>query len=50
MYCSNNGLCNAACTVCVTIFSTGSKLRLVLNFMELYALTLAACSYAVMTQ
>ena len=36
------------CTVRVTIFSTGSKLQLVSNFTELYALALtrAAHSYA----
>ena len=31
-----------ACAVCVTIFSSGGKFRLVSNFMELHALTLAA--------
>ena len=34
-----------ACRVCVAIFSTGGKFRLVSNFMELHALTLAARSY-----
>ena len=36
----------AACLVCVTIFSTGGKFRLVSNFTELHALTLATCFYA----
>ena len=36
----------AACTVRVTIFSTGSKFRPVSNFTELNNLTLAARSYA----
>ena len=35
----------AACAVRVTIFSTGGKCRLLSNFMELHALTLAARSY-----
>ena len=35
---------------CVTIFSTGGKFRPVLTFMELHALTLAARSYALLTQ
>ena len=45
---------HAACAVCVTIFSTGGKLRLVSNFMELHALTQAvhsdALSVVVMAQ
>ena len=36
------------CTVCVTIFSTGSKFQLVSNFTELHALSLAAQSYALL--
>ena len=35
----------ATCTVRVTIFSTGSKFRLVSNSTELHALTLAAHSH-----
>ena len=35
---------NAACAGCVTIFSTGGKFHPVLNFTQLYALTLAAHS------
>ena len=46
---NNNGLClPAACTVHVTIFSTGGKFRLVSNFTELHTLTLAARSYALL--
>ena len=41
---SNN--VNAARPVRVTIFSTGGKFLQVSNFMEVHALTLAACSYA----
>ena len=37
-----------SCTVRVTISSTGGKFRLVSNFTELYALTLAARSYALL--
>ena len=40
----------AACAVPVTIFSTGGKFRLVLNFTDLCALTLAACSYVLLLQ
>ena len=41
---------HVACTVCVTNFSIGGKFLLVLSFMELDALTLAAilmyvCAY-----
>ena len=39
---------NAACAVCVTIFSTGDKVQLLSNFTELHALTLAARSYALL--
>ena len=39
-----------ACAVCVTIFSTGSKFQLVSNFKELHALTLPACSYALLIE
>ena len=39
---------NAACTGRVTIFSAGGKFRPVLNFTQLHALTLAACSYALL--
>ena len=38
----------AACTVCVTIFSTGGKFQTVSNFTELHALILAARSYALL--
>ena len=38
----------AACLVCVTIFSTGGKFRLVSNFTELHSLTLAARSYVLL--
>ena len=38
----------AAFTVCVIIFSTGGKFRLVSNFSELHALSLAAHSYALL--
>ena len=38
----------AACTVHVTIFSTGGKFRLVPNFMELHALILATRSYVLL--
>ena len=37
---------NAACTGCVTIFSTGGKFRLVSNFTEFHTLTQATGSYA----
>ena len=40
----------AACAVRVTIFSTGGKFRLVSNFTDLHALTLAARSYALLLQ
>ena len=36
---------NAVWAVCVTIFSTGGKFRLVLNFIELHPLTLVAHFY-----
>ena len=39
---------NAACTVCVTIFSTGGKFQPVSNFTQLHALPLAARSYALL--
>ena len=39
-----------ACTVHVTISSTGGKFRPVANFMELHALTLAAHSYALLME
>ena len=42
---SNNSLRLAACTVCVTIFSTGDKFRPVSDSTELHALTLATRSY-----
>ena len=46
---SNSGLSTrAACRVHVTIFSTGGKFQPVSNFTELHALTLAACSYALL--
>ena len=49
---SNNSLCHAQyqefITVRVTIFSTGGKFQPVSNFTELHALTLAACSYALL--
>ena len=35
----------AACAIHVSIFSTGSKFRLVSNFTELHTLTLATCAY-----
>ena len=38
----------APCAVHVTIFSTGSKFKLVSNFTELQALTLAAHSYVLL--
>ena len=38
----------AACAVCVTIFSTGGKVRPVSNFTELRALTQAVRSYALL--
>ena len=38
----------AACIVCVTIFSTSGKFRLVSNFTELDTLTQAARSYALL--
>ena len=41
---------NAACTGRVTIFSTGGKFRPVSNFTQLHALTLAARSYALLSQ
>ena len=34
--------------ICVTIFSNGSIVPLVFKFTELHALTLAACSYALL--
>ena len=37
-----------SCAVCVTNFITGGKFRLVSNFTELYALTLAARSYVLL--
>ena len=37
-----------SCTVRVTIYSTGGKFHLVSNFTKLHALTLAACSYALL--
>ena len=37
-----------ACTVRVTIFSVGSKFRLILNFTELLALVLVTCSYVLL--
>jgi len=40
----------ATCLVCVTIFSTGGKFCPVSNFTELYALTLATCSYALLVR
>ena len=43
---SNNAYVTAACVGCVTIYSTGGKFRLVSNFTQLHALTLAACSYS----
>ena len=46
---SNNGLCYAACAVHVTIFSIGSKVQLVSEFMELHILTQATHSYALLT-
>ena len=39
-----------ACTVHVTIFSTGRKLHPVSNFTELHVLTLAACSYLLLLE
>ena len=41
---------DAACAGRVTIFSTGGKFRPVSNFTELHALTLAARSYALLTE
>ena len=38
----------AACAVRVTIFSNGSKFRLVSKFTELHALTLVTCSYVLL--
>ena len=38
-----------ACAVCVTIFSTGRKFHPVSIFTLLHALTLVACSYALLT-
>ena len=38
----------AACPVHVTICSTGGKFRPVSNLMELHAVTLATCSYALL--
>ena len=38
-----------ACTVRVIIFGTGGKFQLACNFTMLHALTLAACSYALLT-
>ena len=46
MCCSNNGFCYVACTVHVTIFSTGGKFCPVSNFVQLHALPLATCSCA----
>ena len=37
-----------SCSECVTIFSSGGKFRLVSNFTELHATTLATCSYALL--
>ena len=48
---SNNAFClmqHAQYQVCVTIFSTGGKVQLLSNFIELHALTLAARSYALL--
>ena len=39
---------NTACAVCLSIFSTGSKFRLVVNFMELHTLTQAIHSYVLL--
>ena len=39
----------AACTVRVTIFGTAGKFQPACNFTKLHALTLAACSYALLT-
>ena len=57
MYYSNSGFCYTTCAVCVTIFSTGGKFRLVSNFTELYIFTLGSkppalthlCMYEVMS-
>ena len=46
---SNNGLCYAACTVLVTICSTGSKFCPISNFATLHALTIASRSYVLLT-
>ena len=40
----------AACPVCVTTFSSGGKFRLVPNFTELHAFTLAAHSYVLLLE